>query len=357
MASPHSVLVVDDSAFMRKVISELVTAAPPFHVIGTARNGVDALRQIAALNPAIVTLDVQMPEMDGMSCLEAIMRDAPRPVVILSAIPTGTGDDVTIRALELGAVEIVRKPSGPISLDLAVVGDALVHALRAAHCANLGAVRRAAVHAPHRARHARTVRGLAQRVVAIAASTGGPRALSEIISRFPRDLDAAVLIVQHMPSGFTRSLATRLDMIGALPVVEATESEPVRHGRVYVAPGGHHMTVTLDRTGPVIALDARPSVWGVRPAADLLFRSLPAVFGADIVGVVLTGMGRDGADGLRVIRAAGGSAIVQDQATSVVYGMPHAAFALAGADRVAPLGEIAPAIADLIGVLSPRVAV
>jgi two-component system chemotaxis response regulator CheB len=350
------VLVVDDSAFMRKIISEMIDASESFRVVGTARNGLDALKQIHALAPDLVTLDIEMPELDGIQTLGYIMSETPRPVVMLSAAASGTGEDLTIRALELGAVDFVRKPSGPISLDLPAVRERLFEALRAATEVNLSGVGMlarprmvpagAALPPVSGVGRALTLEPL--RVVAIAASTGGPRALAEVIPGLPRGLDAAVLVVQHMPKGFTRSLAERLDLMSGLKVVEAEEGERVRRGRVYLAPGGMHMTVTLREGTPVIVLDTSAPVWGVRPSADPLFRSVARTFGAATVGVVLTGMGRDGAEGLRVMREAGAAAVVQDRATSTIYGMPQAALQLAGADRVVPLGEVAAAIVDLV---------
>jgi two-component system chemotaxis response regulator CheB len=342
------VLVVDDRAFMRKVVTEIIDASEQFRVVGTARNGNDALRQIHALDPEIVTLDVEMPELDGLQTLGYIMSETPRPVVMLSAASSGGKDDPTIRALELGALDFVRKPSGPISLDINVVGEILLNALRAALQVNLRGVdvlARPRVIAPRPA----TAGGReATRAVAIAASTGGPRALAEVVPGLPRDLDAAVLIVQHMPKTFTRSLAQRLDSLSPLTVVEAQQGDPVLTNKVYVAPGGFHMRVVRDRSGLVIALDETPAIHGVRPAADPLFRSVATAFGADAVGAVLTGMGRDGAQGLRAIRDAGGRGIVQDQATSVIYGMPHVALTIAGAERVLPLHEIASGITELL---------
>jgi two-component system, chemotaxis family, protein-glutamate methylesterase/glutaminase len=348
MTTAHSVLVVDDSAFMRKVISEIISGAPPFHVVGTARNGSDALRQIAAVNPAIVTLDIEMPEMDGLSCLGEIMRQSPRPVVVLSAMSRATRDDVTIRALELGAVDVVRKPSGPISLDLPDVATHLMRALQAAACVDVAALRRG-VGSPLRPAHgvART-QDAALRVVAIAASTGGPRALGQLLARLPSHLDAALLVVQHMPPGFTRSLALRLDQVCGLTVVEGEGDMPIRHGQVYVAPGGSHMRCVRAGDAARIALDDRPPLWGLRPSADLLFASLPGVAPAAMIGVVLTGMGRDGAAGLAAIRRAGGVGIVQDRATAVVYGMPQAALTEAGADYVEPIERVAARITQVL---------
>jgi len=317
-------------------------------VLGTARNGYDALKQVHALDPDIVTLDVDMPELDGLSTLGYIMSETPRACVMLSAGTTTSGHDATFRALELGAVDFLLKPSGSISLDLPIIADRLLEALRAASAANLAGLRmlpRAAVP---------TLRAVAEPVaratnaVVIAASTGGPRALAAVVPAIPRGLQSALLIVQHMPAGFTKSLALRLDAISPMRIDEAEDGEPVVHGRGYVAPGGFHMSVRDTGTGPQIALDKSPPLWGVRPAADILFRAAASVFGASTVAVVLTGMGRDGAEGTRLIRAAGGRAVLQDRETATIFGMPHAALQQAGADRVAPLGEIGAAIGEFV---------
>lgn len=348
MSSKPSVLVVDDSALMRRVISDLITESKEFTVAGTARDGREAVALVGTLDPDLVTLDIEMPVMDGLAALAQIMRDAPRPVVMLSAAETMDGRDATLRALELGAVDFVRKPSGPISVDLAVVGERLLGALRAAAQANVRWLQTPVRRRTPVRREVGRVSHRALRAVAIAASTGGPRALTQVLPGLPATLDAAVFVVQHMPAGFTRSLAQRLDALGPLPVHEAEAGQAIEGGHVYVAPGGHHMRVSRD-VDPVIVLDQTPPVWGVRPAADPLFRSVAAAFGGRCVGVVLTGMGRDGADGLRAMRDAGGRGIVQDQETSIIYGMPHAALLAAGADRVTPLPGVAAAIVDLLG--------
>jgi len=340
--------VVDDSAFMRRLIAQIIDASPDFHVVGTARNGLDALRQIYALDPQIVTLDVEMPELDGLQTLGYIMSETPRAVVMLSAAGSDGSADLTLRCLEMGAVDFVRKPSGPISLDLEVVGETLLAALRAATQVNLGGVQLLA-----RPRFVETApRGTsadATYAVAIAASTGGPRALAEVLPNLPSDLDAAVFVVQHMPAGFTRSLAARLDSMSHLRVSEAQEGETIEVNHVYLAPGGLHMRVAKGASGRRhISLDDGPTIWGVRPAADPLFISVSAHFGRQSVGVVLTGMGRDGSDGLHAIRSAGGGGIVQDKGTSTIYGMPHAALLRAGADRVAALEDVAPTVVQLL---------
>jgi len=334
---------------MRKLVSEILSTSGEFRVVGTARHGLDALKQIHALDPDIVTLDVEMPELDGLQALGYIMSETPRPVVMLSALDSPNGGALTIRALELGAVDFVHKPSGAARDSIDLLGSRLLDALRAATCVNLRGVPVLARPSLVERRAGRTVPDAATNAVAIAASTGGPRALAELIPRLPTGLDAAVLVVQHMPAGFTASLATRLNALSRLPVSEAKAGDRVDHGRVYVAPGGFHMRV-VDVDGiPRVALEQTPPIWGVRPSADPLFRSAALRFGASLVGVVLTGMGRDGAEGLRVIRDRGGYAIVQDRGTSIVYGMPQAALTTAGADRMLPLGDIAAEIAGAVG--------
>jgi len=352
------VLVVDDSAFMRRLVSDVIAESGAFDVIGTARDGVHAVLQVRALDPDIVTLDVDMPGQDGLTALRQIMAEAPRPIVMLSAGGSDGGVDATLRALELGAVEFVRKPSGAISLDLDVVREQLLDALHAAACTNrdtlcaaAGGVRAgedSAARVP-RARPAPVAsRAAASEVVCIAASTGGPAALARVIPRLPRFAHAAVLIAQHMPPGFTRSLAHRLDAASRLTVREAMHDEPVLAGHVYLAPGGLHLRIGVVAGVPCCRLDTTPTLWGVRPAADHLFASAAAVFGAHTIGVVLTGMGCDGADGLFAIRHAGGHGVVQDVASSVIAGMPTAALRHAGADAVVALDELADVVSHLV---------
>jgi two-component system chemotaxis response regulator CheB len=344
-----TVLVVDDSAFMRTLISEMVESTGEYRVVGTAADGIEAIDAVRSLDPDIVTLDIEMPRLDGLQALETIMRELARPVVMLSAAGSERGNEMTLRALERGAVEFVRKPSGPISIDLLTVRRELLAALNAARAVNMASVQtpsQAAVPAGAET-VPKNISGAATRVVVIAASTGGPRALGEIIPHLPDNLGAAVLIVQHMPREFTRSLSHRLDLMSPLPVAEAVEGEPVLENHVYLAPGGLHMSVVGDRENATIHLDTSPTIWGVRPAADPLFASVADVFGGDAIGVILTGMGRDGAEGLRRIRAVGGQAVVQDRDSSIIYGMPQAAMEVAGADRVAPARDIARVVKDL----------
>jgi two-component system chemotaxis response regulator CheB len=334
---------------MRTLIAEMVESTREFKVVGTSVDGIEALESIRSLNPDIVTLDIEMPRLDGLQTLDTIMREMPRPVVMLSAAGSERGNEMTLRALERGAVEFVRKPSGPISIDLLTVRQELLAALNAARAVNMAGVQTPA-HAgvPVGAETVpKKISGAASRVVVIAASTGGPRALGEIVPHLPDTLGAAVLIVQHMPAEFTRSLSHRLDLMSPLPVAEAIDGETVLENHVYLAPGGFHMTLAGDSGAATISLDTSPTIWGVRPAADPLFGSAADAFGANAIGVVLTGMGRDGAEGLRRIRAEGGKAVIQDRDSSIVYGMPQAAMEAAGADRVAPARDIARVIRDL----------
>jgi two-component system chemotaxis response regulator CheB len=345
----RSVLVVDDSAFMRRVVSELVDECTGFRTMATARDGTDALRLVRTLLPDVVTLDVAMPDIDGLQVLDAIMRECPRPVVVLS----GLGEPgLALRALELGAVEFVPKPSGPISLDVVAVRERLHQALQAAAAADVSQLRTTEVRGATSAR-TREPQAFATRLVCVASSTGGPNALTQILPQLPRGLGAAVVIAQHMPPGFTESLARRLAARCALPVQEAVEGEAVLDGHVYIAPGGRHLRVVRDAAGvPRLALDDGVTRWGVRPSADILFASAATAFAASSVGVVLTGMGRDGADGLRTLRAHGGGALVQSRETTVVPGMPDAALAHAGADAVVPLPAMAGALIDAVARLA-----
>jgi two-component system chemotaxis response regulator CheB len=331
---------VDDSAFFRRLVSELVAGSGEFRVVGTAANGREALEQVHALLPDVVTMDLQMPEVDGLEAIGYIMSEAPRPVVVVSS-HAEQGSVAAIRALELGAIELVLKDEGEGRAAALRIAPRLLEALRAAVSAD---VRRLPVLARPRTSGAQAVprrEGEARRCLAIAASTGGPRALAELVPGLSPGLECGTLIVQHMPPGFTRSLAERLDGLSALRVVEAADSMPFRADTAYVAPGDYHMRVEAGPAGLRLRLGREPPVWGVRPAADPLFHSVATTFGSAAVGVVLTGIGHDGAAGLRAIHDAGGVGIAQDQGTSTVYGMPRAALTAGGADLVLPLNGIA----------------
>jgi two-component system chemotaxis response regulator CheB len=337
------------------MLVDLLEASGEFRVAGEAEDGLDAIRKVHALNPDLVTLDVQMPGLDGLQVLGYIMSEAPRAIVMLTAAGDRRGDDLTLRALELGAVDFVRKPAPDEGLHADDLRDRVLGALRGALGVNMAAAVPVLARPVRVRTRAAAPTRTASRVVALAASTGGPRALAELIPSLPPDLGAAVVIAQHMPAGFTGSLAERLDRRSALPVREARDGEPLMENRVYIAPGGRHLRVSLGADGvPRLQVRDEAPVHGVRPSADILFQSVARIFATEAVGVVLTGMGRDGADGLRLLREMGAYAIVQDEASSTVYGMPKTALGVAGADEVAALTRVARAILQALEMRSPR---
>ncbi len=340
-AAPPTVLVVDDSALIRRVLSDLIAGSGEFRVVATARNGLDALKKVQSLGPDLVTMDLAMPELDGLGAIERLMHEAPRPIVVVSA-RAGHGSAEAIRALELGAVDLVEKPASGGALELASLGPRLLEALRAAAAADRTQLGSREAHARTAPRVARAA-GAARFALAVAASTGGPRALVELLPSLPAGLGLAVFVVQHMPAGFTRSLAERLDGLCALRVLEGAAAAAVAADTVYVAPGDFHMRVRVAGigSGATLELAQDPPLWGVRPAADHLLRSVAESYGRAALGVVLTGMGRDGAGGLAAIRQAGGATFAQDRGSSVVYGMPHAAVQAGAAGEVVPLGAMA----------------
>jgi two-component system chemotaxis response regulator CheB len=340
-SDPGRVLVVDDSPFFRRLLTDVVEGSGEFRVVATARDGMDALRKVRAHAPDVVLMDIEMPELDGLGAIGYIMAESPRAIVVVSA-HVGPGAAAAIRALELGAVDLVAKEDERGAAATARFAERLMIVLRAARSAE---VRRLAVSTQRQRevppRAPPVGKSQARLCVAVAASTGGPRALAEVIPLLPSGFEAAVVIVQHMPPKFTRSLADRLAAQSLLRVVEAEDRMPMRADTAYVAPGDYHMRVAAGPDGPCLALDQEPALWGVRPAADPLFSSVARHFGARAVGVVLTGIGKDGAEGLRRIHDAGGIGIAQDRDTATVYGMPGAALQSGGVDYVLPVNLVA----------------
>lgn len=328
-------VVVDDSPFIRRVIGDWVKSDPGFEVVAFGQNGHDAVRMARELRPDLMTLDIEMPQRDGLSALEEIMRETPIPVVMVSSLTT-QGAAATMRALELGAVDFVGKAGGSASIQFLHAKDELLGKLRAATMARL---RHAA---PARVVPAARIAGGSDRVVVIAASTGGPRALSTLWQGLPKGLPVPILVVQHMPAGFTDSFAKRLDSYGTVACKEAQAGDRLTPGLALLAPGGRHMVV---EAGGRVAINDAPPVHGVRPAADPLFLTALAQFGRRVLGVVLTGMGKDGAEGAAAIRRAGGVVFGEAESTCTIYGMPRAAKEAGGVDDELPIHEIAHAIA------------
>ena len=345
---PVRVLIVDDSAFMRHVISEHLAKDPDIEVVGQARDGEDAVRKAAALRPDVVTLDIEMPRMDGLTALRHIMRESPVPIVMVSAI-TQAGTDATIRALELGAVDVVGKPTGSISLDFDTVAPELVRKVkRAARTVRVAQLTAIAPPATAGRADAVALRGVGVRprrdrvdLCVIGASTGGPRALTQVIPLLPAGLAVPVVVVQHMPEHFTASLAKRLDELSALRVSEAGEAAALRPGHVLLARGGRHLEF---RSGQQVRLTDTAPVHGVRPSIDVCLQSVPAALRPRTLVAILTGMGSDGADGASAINRAGGYVIAEHESTCVIYGMPRAVVERESASAVVPLDRIAATI-------------
>ncbi|MFQ5472910.1 MAG: chemotaxis response regulator protein-glutamate methylesterase [Dehalococcoidia bacterium] len=342
------VLVVDDSVIVRKLVTEVLSSDPSIEVVGVAANGKIALDKISQLNPDLVTLDIEMPVMDGLRTLAEIRRERPALPVIMFSTLTERGASATLDALALGATDYVTKPSntGTLAASLEQVRAELLPKVR---CLGLRVVPTGKHHARASTRIApmrRSARLTRPDVVAIGVSTGGPNALAEVVPSLPGDLEAPVLIVQHMPPMFTRLLAERLNEVSEVEVEEAYDGAIVTNGRVWIAPGGHHMTVTREGTDVCVRLNQDPLENWCRPAVDVLFRSIIDVYGSPVLAVVLTGMGQDGLRGCEGIVEAGGEVLIQDEATSVVWGMPGAVSAAGLARRALPIAEIGKAIAD-----------
>lgn len=365
------VLVVDDSVVIRKILSDALRADLEIEVVGSASNGLIALQRIAQLNPDLVTLDIEMPEMDGIATLREIKRQFPRTRVIMCSTLTERGASITIEALSLGADDYLTKSHGPTGLSaLNHLHDQLIPKVKQFFTRHAGPGAVYPLHSgsplsiagrtsyggatngkvlptasrPASNTPAKRPRTIQPRAVAIGVSTGGPNALAEVIPMLPKNFPVPVFIVQHMPPMFTRLLAERLQAQSQLKVMEAQEGMRVAPGHVYIAPGDYHMCLAKSAGGVLIRLNQEPTENSCRPAVDVLFRSVGEIYGGAIIAVILTGMGQDGLRGIEQLRALGGYVIAQDEASSVVWGMPGFVARAGLADAVCDLKQVTPEI-------------
>jgi two-component system chemotaxis response regulator CheB len=333
------VLVVDDSATVRSVLCRELRADPAIEVVGYARDGVEALEKIRELKPDVVTLDIEMPRLNGLDTLRQLMAESPTRVVMVSSL-TRQGADATLDSLELGALDFVAKPSSMGSVGLmAVVGELIEKITCVARAPLLPRARTSRLRQVTPAGGGRWRR----RAVVIGSSTGGPQALRAVLTELPADLGVPVLVVQHMPPGFTRALADRLDTLCALHVEEARPGSHANAGRILLAPGGFHMKLRMNGE---VELTQEPPECSVRPAINVTMESVVRLYGGDTLGVVLTGMGHDGTRGGTLIKAAGGQMITEAESTCVVYGMPRSVVEAGLSDRSVPLNQVAGAIVE-----------
>jgi two-component system chemotaxis response regulator CheB len=340
MADLVRVLVVDDSAYVRKVVSEMLGRSPFVEVVGVAREGAEALERAAELAPDVITCDLNMPVLDGVSFIRAQMARAPIPIVVIS-IAAGSGEQV-LAALDAGAVDFVQKPTALATERLGEMAEELVDKVKAA----ARAPRRAAATAPPPPPlPLRASRGACD-VVVIGISTGGPQALKQVIPALPAACPAPIAIVMHMPVGYTEMYARKLDELSALTVREAEEGMPVRAGEVLLAPAGRHLTFRRDHAGVSAHLDVLPLDTPHRPSVDALFHSAADVYGARVLGVVMTGMGSDGREGAAWIKTRGGSILTEAEDSCVVYGMPRSVVEAGLSDAEVPLARMAEAIVE-----------
>ena len=360
MTAPHDnkirVLIVDDSAFMCRVLRDIISADPQLEVAGQGRDGRDAVAMAESLKPDVITMDINMPHVDGLQATELIMSQHPRPIVIVSS-ESRDGAASTLRALELGAIDFVSKPSGGVDLDMRSVREELTRKLKLA--AKVRVVRTASRSkmTGHPASASKTDAAVPQPcsqpsgkspIVIVAASTGGPAAVTQLVGSLPKDLPAAVILVLHMPAAFTTPFRTQLTEVSSLPVKEAVTNESMKSGTIYVCPGSSHLRIS---TQGKIVLDQGPRIDGYRPCADVAFETAAAYARGLAVGVVLTGMGSDAAKGAIELKSKGGYVLAQDEATSMIFGMPAEAIKTGAVDEVLPLRDIPAAIEKRVAVL------
>ncbi|MFC7061191.1 protein-glutamate methylesterase/protein-glutamine glutaminase [Halobacillus seohaensis] len=343
------VLVVDDSAFMRKVLSDILNNDPRIDVVGTARNGEDGVSKAIELEPDVVTLDIEMPKMNGLEALERLMKEKPMPVVMVSSL-TSEGAESTVQAITLGAVDFILKPSGSISLDINKMEHVIVRKIIIASKANVLKSLSSNKNSNVNPVPLRTESTNKKTVVAVGTSTGGPRALQAVLTTLPKDLGVPVVIVQHMPKGFTQSLANRLNQLSEITVKEAEHGEPLTKGIAYIAPGDYHMGIVVEEAGDLkIELEQSPPQSGHRPSVNHLYQSL-STLDLYTIAVVMTGMGADGTEGLIQLKNQESSTyvIAESEETSIVFGMPRAVITSKLANEVVPVDKISESILKAI---------
>jgi two-component system chemotaxis response regulator CheB len=344
------VLVVDDSAFMRKIITDILATSSEIEVIGKAKNGQEAIEKVTKLRPDVVTMDIEMPVLGGLQALGYIMSECPTRVIMLTAAESKHGD-LTMTAFQYGAVDFIQKPSGSISLDMEKIRDDLIKKVLAAAHVDIHKLVFIEEKLIKKENIVPIQKIRTKKIVIIGSSTGGPRALQQVIPLLPSNLQAPVLVVQHMPAGFTKSLAERLNSQSMLRVREAGEGDMIQTGTVLIAPGDFHMIIKQQKINgelrEVIGLTKGDKVQGVRPSVDVLLESAARIYKENSVGVILTGMGCDGSDGIKKLKLAGGKVIAEDESTCVVYGMPRSVIEQKLADYILPIHKIAQSIVQI----------
>mgnify|MGYP000044182410 CR=1 FL=1 len=347
MNNKISVLIIDDSAFMRKSISIMLESDPDIKVVGTARNGLEGLDLVKSLKPDVVTLDIEMPVMDGLTALKKIMAESPTPVIMVSSLTT-EGAEATLKALELGAVDFIPKELSYVNINITKIKEDLISKVKEiAKQKKLKERLNRLKSISQFARPERTyspqnqIPAIGYKAIAIGISTGGPLSLQKILPLLSEKIQIPVFIVQHMPPKFTKSLADRLNSMSKLNVKEAENGEKIENGTVYIAPGGYHMTVKKNGSAvSLINISEEPSYTLHRPSVDVMMNSVINVYGKYTLGVIMTGMGKDGFEAIKNLKSLGGYAIAQDEPTCVVYGMPKAIVDAGFADNVLPLEKI-----------------